>query len=149
MVGKFRWLAVLGLLLAGPAQAQTARAVLDGFGFFGKWSPHCDQPAGPGNSLRHAFVTSTGDVRFTESLGEKYKDNVYVVLTAKRLGGDQVLLLIELNGTTTQRLTMLKQEGRIRTISNKGGDGHFVVRDGFVLSNRQPTPWLSRCGDKR
>ncbi len=137
------------LLLLAPAQAQSTRRVLENFTFFGKWSPHCDQPAGPANSLRNVYVARGGEVQFTESLGAGYKDNLYRVLDAKRIAPDKVVLRIELNGTITQDLTMVKEGGRIRTVANQRTDGQFVVKDGIVLANGNATPWVSRCAKAR
>ena len=46
--------------------APSPRQVLESFGFLGRWSPHCDQPPGPGNSLRTAAVAPNGAVGFSE-----------------------------------------------------------------------------------
>jgi hypothetical protein len=144
---------VVASLTAGFAlpvvAAQSARQVLESFGFLGRWSPRCDQPPGPGNSLRTTSVTPNGAVGFSEEFGSGFGANVYEVLDAKRIAGDRVTMRIRLNGETTQDLVMAIQNGRLRTMSNRPRDranaGRTIVKDGRVTASGTPTPWMSRC----
>ena len=140
----------LCLFAAHPAAADTIRATLEGFEFFGTWAPHCDQPASPTNSLRTALATPDGQVKFTESLGADSEPNVYVVRKATREGPDTVVLRIELNSQIMQDLTMVRSGGLLRTMTNRRvSDRKLVVRDGVVTGSGAQTPWLSRCADGR
>ena len=134
-------------LLVGSAGAETTQAKLEAFQFFGDWSPNCDQPPGPSNTRRHAFVSGSARAMFTESLGPDFRENVYSVLKASRAAADRIELRIELNGAIIQHLSMVKQNDRMRTMINRVRDGTFIVRDGIVLSTGRETPWLSRCAD--
>lgn len=141
---------VLCLLVAGASAADTVQTTLKAFDFFGVWSPECDLPAAPGNSLREVTVSAAGQVRFTESLGKDYDPNVYVVLEAKRTAPDTVILRIELNGQTKQDLTIVRAPGRVRTMANQRvADGVFVVKDGVVSANGRETPWMNHCAKAR
>jgi hypothetical protein len=142
----------LALLTAGsalPAGAETPRQVLMDFGFFGRWSPRCDRPPSPGNSLRTTSVTPAGRVRFREHFGKRFSDNVYEVIAAERIGADQVRIRIRLNRNVTQDLVMAREDGRLRTMVNRPLDGAnaglAVVEDGLVAASGSPTPWMARC----
>jgi hypothetical protein len=142
-------LALLTVGLAVPAVAETPRQVLEDFGFFGRWSPRCDQPPTPGNSLRTTSVTASGKVRFSEHFGKDFSDNSYEVLAAERIAADQVSIRIRLNRKTTQDLVMTREDGRLRTMANRPLDGanagRAVVKNGLVAASGSPTPWMSRC----
>ena len=130
LTAAFAWCA----LLAGSAGAGSLQAKLEAFEFFGDWSPQCDDPPSSINIRRHVFVSGSGRVMFTETLGPDYRENVYVVLGARRR-------------ETNQRLALVKQNGRLRTMTNRRSDGTYLVRNGTALSSAQPTPWLSRCAE--
>lgn len=134
------------VFLLAPAHAQSWRKVLDDFGFFGNWAPNCDSPATLTNSRRRAFATRGGEIHFTENFGHGKRHNTYVVFDAKRIAPDKVLLRIQFNGKLMQDLTMVKENGRLRTITNQGSGGQYLVKDGVVISNGNETPWLSHCG---
>jgi hypothetical protein len=142
----------LALLSAGitlPSGAETPREVLEDFGFFGRWSPQCDRPPSPGNSLRTTSVTPAGTVRYREHFGRAFTDNVYEVLAAERIAADRVRIRIRLNRTTNQELEMAREDGRLRTMANRpldgGHAGRPIVDDGLIAASGSPTPWMARC----
>ena len=138
-----------GLAVPVMAAEESARQVLENFGFLGRWSPRCDQPPSPGNSLRTTSVTPSGAVGFSEQFGKDFRENSYEVLRAKRIADDQVSIRIRLNRETTQDLVMAIHKGRLRTMANRPLDGanagRAVVKDGRVTASGAPTPWMSRC----
>jgi hypothetical protein len=137
-------LIAVALTWSAPAQAQSPRSVLGGFGFLGEWSPDCSKPASPSNTRR----TATADrraVRFAEDLGPDHQANEYVVLDARRIARDRIAMRAELNGASVQELTVVKQDGRLRTTANFGSDGKPLVKDGVVVASSRATPWLSKC----
>ncbi len=131
------------------AAADSPRQVLEDFGFFGRWSAHCDQPPTPGNSLRTTSVTASGAVGFREEFGKDFSENFYEVLAAERIADDQVSIRIRLNRKTTQDLVMAMENGRLRTMANRPLDGEnagrTLVKDGRITASGAPTPWMSRC----
>jgi hypothetical protein len=135
-------LACPSLAAADPAQ------VLQEFGFFGRWSQHCDRAPALDNILRIASAAS-GTARFREQVGKEYRENAYEVLDAQRIGNDRVSLRIRLNGTLSEHLVMMRDGDRIRTMLNEvldGDDaGNILVENGEVKSNGASTPWLARC----
>jgi hypothetical protein len=145
MLDRVLLAALVSIAFLPPANAQSMRSVLEDFGFFGNWAINCASPATLANSRRHAFITRGGEIHFTESFGHKIKQNVYTVFGARRIAPDKILLRIQLNGKDMQNLTMQKDNSRLRTIFNERENGEFLVRDGVILSNGQPTPWLSPC----
>jgi len=143
-------IASLAAGLAFPVLAtESPRQVLEAFGFLGRWSPNCDQPPSPGNSLRTTSTTPGGGVGFSEAFGTSFSENVYEVLDAKRIDDDRVSIRIRLNGETTQDLVMALRKGRLRTMANRPLDGanagRTIVKDGRVTASGTPTPWMSRC----
>ena len=143
-------IASLAAGLAFPVLAtESPRQVLEDFGFLGRWSPNCDQPPSPGNSLRTTSTTPGGGVGFSEAFGTSFSENVYEVLDAKRIDDDRVSIRIRLNGETTQDLVMALRKGRLRTMANRPLDGanagRTIVKDGRVTASGTPTPWMSRC----
>jgi hypothetical protein len=145
---SLRGAALLLCLFSSPVAANDMRGTLQTFGFFGRWAPHCDQPASLTNSVRNAKVTEDGRIEFTESLGEQYQPNRYVVLDARKRGADAVILRIELNNAVKQDLTMVKRGGLLRTMTNRQlSDDKLIVKGGIVTATKQKTPWLTRCGD--
>jgi hypothetical protein len=140
-------IAVLACALgATPAAAATIRETLDQFGFFGRWAVDCDQAASLDNNVRSAYVAATGDAIFTERLSPNSEPNVYVILSARRVGDDTIVLRIKLNGMSDQDLTMRKSGGRIRTFTNRDPhSGTLLVKNGIVGSIGRETPWLTRC----
>jgi len=132
-----------------PAQAETARETLDQFGFFGTWAVRCGQPPAPDNVTRRALPAAKKGVSFTETLGQDSQPNTYSILSAKRAGGDSIVIRTKLNGEIEQDLTIRKEDNRVRTMQNREVDtGDFVVKDGIVDSNQSETPWLTRCPDE-
>ena len=111
--------AALCLLGIGATEAESVRGTLEAAKFFGTWAPNCQRPASPTNPVRKVFVTADGQVRFTESLGESFEPNVYVVLDAALKGSRQLMLSVELNDGIRQDLTISRSAGRLRTMANR------------------------------
>jgi hypothetical protein len=110
---------------------------------------NCDEPASPTNNVRNARLSPTGDPIFNESLGSAGEPNSYVILRAKRVGADTIVLRTKLNGEIVQELTMHRQGDRLRTITNRDiASGDYLVRKGTVVSAKQDTPWLTRCAQQ-
>jgi hypothetical protein len=153
LIGTACGFAALSLLASLPARSETSPPqsipdTLEAFGFFGRWAPDCSRPAALDNSRRVVMRTLGGGVSFTDSLGEKFVANTYVVLKATVTAPDTIVLQIELNDKIQQDLTMVSRNGKIRTMINKPlASDKPVVEGGVVLANGQKTPWLSRCGD--
>ena len=148
MLLKARLAGLASMILLAPANAQSPRSVLEGFGFFGNWAINCDMPATVANPRRHAFLTRGGEIHFTENYGLRAQRNFYVVFDAKRIAPDRIGLRIQLNGQAMQNLTMVKANGRLRTVANQRSDGLFLVKDGVVVGTGSETPWLSPCNEK-
>jgi hypothetical protein len=139
----------LCLFAAPSALASSVRDTLEVFGFFGVWAPDCSRPPDLDNSWRTAVPVAAGDIRFSESVGENYQPNRYRIISASRPAPQTLVLRIELNDNIVQDLTMAREDGRIRTMTNKPlASTRPVVMDGVILANGQPTPWLTRCATK-
>lgn len=129
-----------------PALAQTAAAAaLEEIGFYGNWAIQCGQPAGPRNILRSAYVSAKGEPGFAETVASDLPANTYRVLDAIRDGTNQIVLDVELNDNARQRLRMVFDDKRIRTLNNETPDGKMLVENGAVVATGTRTPWLTRC----
>jgi hypothetical protein len=134
------------LWMPAPATAQTAAAVaLEEIGFFGNWAIQCGQPAGPRNILRSAYVAANGEPGFAETVAPDVPANTYRVLSATRDGTNQIVLDVELNDDARQRLRMVFDGKRIRTLTNEMPDGKVLVEHGAIVATGTRTPWLTRC----
>jgi len=138
---------VFSSVLPSSAAAQTEPivAVLEQVGFFGTWAIRCGEPASLDNVVRSAYVSAAGEPGFSEDLGADLPQNTYRILTAQRDGDNQIVLAIELNAAIRQRLTMVVDRNRIRTLANVLADGRELVRNGAVVASGGKTPWLTRC----
>lgn len=133
-------------ITTSDAPADPALAVLDKFGFFGRWAIDCARPPSLENIWRQAARPVHGPVRFIESLGEKYLPNDYVVTSATSNGPDSVTIVIRLNDEFDQSLTIVRKDSRVRTMVNRpAGSAAPVVKDGVIVANGRPTPWLTQC----
>jgi hypothetical protein len=138
---------LLGGLLSSSVIAQTEPIVstLEEIGFFGTWAIRCDAPASLENVVRSAYVSAAGEPGFSEDLGSDLPENTYRILAAQRDGDNQIVLEIELNAQIKQRLTMVVDGNRIRTLTNTLPDGRELVHNGIVTATDNRTPWLNRC----
>jgi hypothetical protein len=146
-------LAALASLVAPAGAVADPAQVLDQFGFFGRWSPNCDQAPAPDNVLRTSWVAA-GVARFREQIGAGRGESLYVVLNAERTAEDSLAIRIQLNQAVLEDLVMVRNGDRMRTMSNQivasdrtagGGAGRVLVKDGVVTANGVATPWLARC----
>jgi hypothetical protein len=141
----------LAILLGGvlpssaTAKEETTISTLEEVGFFGTWAIRCDEPASLDNVVRSAYVSAAGDPGFSEDLGADLPQNTYRILAAQRDGDNQIILDIEFNVETKQRLTMVVDGNRIRTLTNALPDGRELVHSGSVVATGNRTPWLNRC----
>jgi hypothetical protein len=141
--------AMAWLVGSGPAAAETVREALDGFGFSGTWALRCDDPPSPDNNVRVVSVSPGGDPMFAESLGPESDPNIYVIVRARRVNDDTIVLRVKLNGEIDQDLTIQRDKNRIRTMDNREiATGQYVVKNGVVASNKRETPWLTHCPQK-
>jgi hypothetical protein len=156
MTVRFPAAVALAILLGGSfscaaiastaiVETQTVVSTLEEIGFFGIWAIRCGESAGLDNIVRSAFVSAAGEPGFSEDLGADLPENAYRILAAQRDGENQIVLDIELNVQMKQRLVMVVDNDRIRTLSNTLPDNRELVRNGVVVASGTRTPWLSRC----
>lgn len=129
----------------GLAAAQTPKSVLEAFGYIGHWAPDCVRQPEPGNPHMITSALRSGGVEIRNKLGPGYEDNVNIVLEARLLAPDRVLIKTQLNNNELREWEVTRQAGRIRTFTNRRPDGTYVTKDGMIVSSNKPTPWLNRC----
>ena len=138
-------------LIAAAAQAQTppiGKTVAE-FGFTGRWAIDCTQPPSLENAHRAIWTDDKGAVRFKDAFGDKYFPLSYRVLAAKRIDNDLLELRVERTAQgrqdQIQKLVLMAEGNRTRTVANSSPDGRIYVKDGYAMPGEQPTPWLNRC----
>ncbi len=142
-------IAMAWLVGCEPVAAETTREALDGFGFAGTWALRCDDPPSPDNNVRVVSVSPASDPMFAESLGPESDPNIYVILRARRINDDTIVLRVKLNGEVEQDLTIRRDQDRIRTTDNREVEtDRYIVKNGIVASNKRETPWLTHCAQK-
>jgi hypothetical protein len=127
------------------ASAQTSASVLQRFGYIGHWAQDCAEPAKPGNPHMIVSVLASGGVEVRNKLGPEYQDNVNIVVEARTLAADRVMIKTHLNNNELREWEVTRANDRIRTMVNRRPDGTFVTKDGLVVASGKPTPWLNRC----
>lgn len=144
--------AILLLLLAPHANAQTTAGAMREFDLFGTWAGDCYRPPSPANEFSVFSLTSGGAVELQNNFGANYDDMVYRIVDVKRVSRFRLSLRQLL--TTDDRIVLdtviLRAADRIRTWSSRLADGSALVEDGSVpASNGQETGWKNRCDVRR
>jgi hypothetical protein len=142
-------------LLPAAAFAQTAWDAMRSFGLTGTWSLNCKEPAGPANFWMTYYQDAGGVVRRTLERGPDpdYPRLMVVIESAHLITSTTMAARFrnddpnwgDTNGATAD-VIMIKENGRVRTLDSKGGDGKQYVKDGIVVASGKPIPWIEKCG---
>jgi hypothetical protein len=142
---------MLAMLLAAgaAAKAPTTVSLFRQFGLFGTWAPDCKADASPDNP--HVSVTARKPnlVLEQQSLGPDYETNDYAMLSARRLGGDEIEVeAVFRHGTMApvrQRIVFRIRDHTRRTMFTAGQGEPPLVKDGIAVAVDKPTPLLEKC----
>ncbi len=151
-----RWLEVFvaAALLSGAAFAESASDVLEAFGFTGTWARSCAVPPNPSVSWQTVFRDAYGQLRVQINRGSQLPSLTYAVEAARILDATRLEMTNRNDdpnwGADNGRVfhvVLQKENGRLRTLESKAGDGTELARDGVNLASGQPTAWLVKCRD--
>lgn len=148
-------LTALLALLSGTASAQTTWNAMQSFGLTGTWSASCKDPASPANSWM-TYYQDGGVVRRTLDRGPGQPSLMVVIDSAKIITSTTIAARFRnddpnwgnANGISVD-LALIKENGRVRTLSSAGSDGKQYIKDGIVVSSGTPIPWLEKCKDQK
>jgi hypothetical protein len=136
---------VLALLWAVPALADTAAETAMQWGLIGTWSLDCKQPAARTNNYLQ-FAVIGADVVHNRNFGDAQDSNNVVSL---KVTGDRLEMEIFYPGLNPpqSRFIGLMKNGPNKMISQYNHDqsGNFSVKDFKIVSNGQPSPYLTKC----
>ena len=146
--------AAVFVVLASTALSQAAHAtpvdtLFQDFGLLGSWALHCKAPATPNNPHVSITAPQPGAVIEEHDLGPDYAVNSYRMLSAERIGPDELAVeTIFQPGTTLeerQKLVFRVRDNTRRTIFNQPDNGPVRVKDGVVVGRDIRTPVLKKC----
>ena len=132
------------LASAATVSAQSVSSVLQNFGLFGTWAMHCGAAAATTNIIQ---TTPLGrePVEFSATIAPGTAGNHYRIISARMPGPTTLVLQVELNRSSIEYLTIVKNGVWVRTVTNQPAQGGLLVRDGVVLANGGMTPWFQKC----
>ena len=145
---------VLSMLLsaaaaAAAAKAPTAVSLFRQFGLFGNWAPNCKEAASPDNP--HVSITEPkeGVVLEQHSLGPDYEPNNYAMLSARRVGRDELaveaLFQHGKSEPVRQQIVFRIRDRSRRTMFTATEGEPPLVKDGIAVAVDKPTPLLEKC----
>jgi len=137
------------LLTAAPAFADESPvpSTLKEFELLGIWAIDCAQPASPQNEYSIYAASPSGGATLAYARGEPYRDIVYEIRTAARVGEARLALeVLGLPGRISVDLVLLKENDTIRVWSSHTQGGRMLVIDGVITGNGKPSPRFKRCG---
>ena len=137
-------IAVVGLVLAAPAMAQSSTDAAAAWGLFGTWAVDCTQPASRQNGHLTFARTNAGVVQ-RRDFGD-VKDE-HPVRTVRFLPGGGLEIVMDLRGFSTVRTIAFakESEGKKRAVSNRDEKGAYTIENGRFVANGADTPWQYRC----
>lgn len=138
-------LAVLGVLAASPAGAESVVQAAQRWGLIGSWRTDCAAPLSI-NVGQQTFVVRGKQLFLDREFGDRRDSSQVVLATVKPDGMLEVLVRFESLSQNRQFAFTKTGEGRKRAWYNRNVDtDEYTVRDGKFLSNGNPTPVQTRC----
>src|SRR5579859_510166 len=137
MVGRAVALAAL-LLTAAPVFADEAPVpgTLQQFGLLGTWALDCDHVASLDNEYSIYAVSPSGEATLSYSRGLPYRDIVYAIRAAERVGEDRLALrVLRMSERMSVDLVLRREGGTVQVWSSHTPDGRMRVIDGVITGN--------------
>jgi len=143
-------LAVVATVLpAAASEGPPPEVLFQQFGLFGTWASDCDAAASPANPRVKISQPSPGLILEDQHLGPDYAVNRYSVLSAERLSGTRLSVVVLFNPGTEnqerQHLIFAIRDHTRRTMFNQVDGGPVRVKDGITLPGGTRTPLLHKC----
>jgi len=134
------------MLVCGPVFGNSTADVVSKWGLDGVWRTNCSLPKSTTNSDR-TFVLSGGQLVWEQDF-VNIKTSVPVTSAVVRPDGALELTLVFPAGQSRVRQMVYARgsDGRVKVWENRDAStGELSVKDGALVANGAPTPWLSRC----
>ena len=144
---KYFALVMFGILgFAAPVSAQTVSEIAINWGIVGVWQKDCDAPISQSND-QQAFVIRDGKLFLDRSTGERHDSNPIVEASIDASGALDLQVAFTTYRQIRQNVYARMPDGRQHVVVNRNiNNGAYSVRNGILLSNKRPTPLLTRCG---
>lgn len=136
----------LVVAFARAAEAQSVPNVLAEAGLLGTWANDCSRPAGGGNIHTIYAVGPAGEATVTYSHGPAAAPTVNVILSAKRVAGDDVGYHQENRANGARLDIVVRITGtHIRVWSSIRSTGQTLVANGKFVSDGVESPLQAKC----
>ena len=143
-----RWIvaAVLWIVLAPLAHAETLAPTVEQWGLLGSWAVDCSlRPDRDKGALLTYEISKDGRVMYRRNFGEA-KDESEVVSAAVNAEGLLNLMVFFPSLHQTREFGLqLSKDGRLRAIYNRSERGEYTIKDGRYVKTGAPTPAQQRC----
>jgi hypothetical protein len=143
---------VLLTLLPDLAFAQSAWDVLQRFGVTGTWAYPCSKPPSTTNWWTTYFENAAGVARRRADRGPDVPALMVTIDSAEILTSTTMAARFRnddvnwgQNNGVIFDLIIVKEKGRIRTLSARSSTGQEFIKNGVVVSSNAPAPWLEKC----
>ena len=143
-----RWAtaAVLWIVFAPLAHAETLAATVEQWGLLGSWAVDCAvRPDRDKGALLTYEVRKDGRVMYARNFGDAKDENEVVSATVDAEGLLNLMVYFPSLRQTREFGLMLSQDGSLRAIYNRSERGEYTIRDGKYVKTGAPTPLQQRC----
>ena len=143
---KLLLLALLGIAgFAAPSTAETAVQIATRWGIVGIWQRDCATPVSRSND-QQAFVIQNGKLYLDRSTGDTHDSNPITAAEITARGELDLRATLTDYKQNRQNVHAMSNDGRDHIVVNRNVDtDEDTVRNGILLSDGQPTPWMTRC----
>ena len=140
-----RGFALLALLAAAPAFAQSNVDVAQSWGVIGTWRIDCKQPTSRANpDLK--YVVRDGKLFHDRNFGDVTDSHPVIVATRRDDGSLELVINFNEYNETRQYAFVHGENNSLRTMYNRNVDtGDSSIRDGVMTASGQPSAWQYRC----
>jgi hypothetical protein len=145
-------IATVLMLLSHAACAQSTWLVLQRFGLVGTWAYPCSAAPSTTNWWTTYFQSADGRARRSADRGPSEPKLMVAIDSAEILTSTTMAARFrnddpnwgQMNGVVVD-IIMVKENGRIRTLTSRSMAGQEFIKNGVVVSSNAPAPWLEKC----
>jgi hypothetical protein len=143
-----RWTtaALLWVVLAPAAEAETLSATVEQWGLLGSWAVDCAaRPDRDKGALLTYEIRKDGRVMYRRNFGDARDESEVVSATVNAEGLLNVMVYFPSLKQTREFGLLLSKQGSLRAIYNRSERGEYTIRDGKYVATGAPTPPQQRC----
>jgi hypothetical protein len=136
---------LLGLVMAGAAQATPTQDAARSFGLIGVWADDCSQPASRDNEYDTYELSADGSIREMYAWGAGTGTNNYRWTNAQLVGPDRIVMDgVFFGNGLGQHVVMVRQGNRARVLESRDSTGRLLVVNGAFPSGGV-SGWQTKC----